>query len=152
MVLGGFLRLFFPSTPFIDTVWAVMGALLFSLFIIYDTFIIMNDLRPDQYCLVSILPPFSIVREKCISYSSVVCFAGMIGCLTLVFGHRQPLHQHPADFRQTRLAQEPRRQRCSVVYSCHLCLVVSFAGFWFPCVHLSPHHRYNTNNFISYSA
>jgi len=50
-VLGGFLRLFLPSTPFLDTVWAVLGALLFSLYIVFDTFMVIAKLNTDEYIL-----------------------------------------------------------------------------------------------------
>lgn len=48
-VLGGFLRLFLPSTPFLDTVWAVIGALLFSAYIVFDTFQLIAVLNTDEY-------------------------------------------------------------------------------------------------------
>jgi len=53
-VFGGFMRLFLPSTPFLDTVWAALGALLFSAYIVYDTFLLINKLRPEDYIVAAL--------------------------------------------------------------------------------------------------
>jgi len=53
-VFGGFMRLFLPSTPLLDTVWAGLGALLFSAYIVYDTFMLMNRLGPEDYIMAAI--------------------------------------------------------------------------------------------------
>jgi hypothetical protein len=41
-------------TPAIATAWACGGALLFALFIVYDTHILLTKLGPDDYIFASI--------------------------------------------------------------------------------------------------
>jgi len=54
LLMGGFLRLLFPSSPAVETVYAALGALLFSLYIMYDTFLIIHELTPDDYILAAL--------------------------------------------------------------------------------------------------
>jgi len=49
LLVGGILRLIFPFTPVLDTVWAVLGALVFSGYIVYDTFLLLHKLPPTEY-------------------------------------------------------------------------------------------------------
>merc|ERR1712038_2132498 len=53
LILGGFLQIFFGN-ELTDTAMAVGGALLFSLFIIYDTQMIMTRLSAEEYILATI--------------------------------------------------------------------------------------------------
>ncbi|KAF5269166.1 hypothetical protein FQR65_LT02466 [Abscondita terminalis] len=53
LLLGGILQLFFHSTV-LELVFAVGGALLFSLFIVFDTQMIMQTLSPEEYILATI--------------------------------------------------------------------------------------------------
>jgi len=53
LILGGFLNIFIGS-ELTDTAMAVGGALLFSLFIIFDTQLIMTRLSPEEYIVATI--------------------------------------------------------------------------------------------------
>lgn len=53
LILAGFLQLFFQS-PIFDRAICVGGALLFSLFIIFDTHMLMHKLSPEDYIHASI--------------------------------------------------------------------------------------------------
>ena len=53
LILGGFLQIFLGN-DLTDTAMAVGGALLFSLFIIYDTQMIMTRLSAEEYILATI--------------------------------------------------------------------------------------------------
>ncbi|CAH1783365.1 unnamed protein product [Owenia fusiformis] len=53
LILSGFLQFFFMS-PFLDRAIAFGGALVFSLFIIFDTHMLMHKLSPEEYILASI--------------------------------------------------------------------------------------------------
>jgi FtsH-binding integral membrane protein len=53
LVLGGFMNLFIGS-ELTETAMAVGGALLFSLFIIFDTQMIMTRLSPEEYIVATI--------------------------------------------------------------------------------------------------
>jgi len=53
LILGGFLQIFLGN-ELTDTAMAVGGALLFSLFIIYDTQMIMTRLSAEEYILATI--------------------------------------------------------------------------------------------------
>jgi len=48
-IFASFMRLFLPSSPILDTVWAGIGALIFSAYIVYDTFMLLNKLSPNDY-------------------------------------------------------------------------------------------------------
>ncbi|NXT91580.1 LFG4 protein, partial [Anhinga rufa] len=53
LIFSGFLRLFFYSET-IELVFAAAGALLFCGFIIYDTYLLMHKLSPEEYILAAI--------------------------------------------------------------------------------------------------
>merc|ERR1711971_895176 len=53
LILGGFLQIFMGN-EMTDTAMAIGGALLFSLFIIYDTQMIMTRLSAEEYILATI--------------------------------------------------------------------------------------------------
>jgi FtsH-binding integral membrane protein len=56
LVFGSIIRIFLPHIPFMDTVWACFGALLFSFYIVYDTWMIMKRVTPDQviFCALAL--------------------------------------------------------------------------------------------------
>jgi len=54
LIGGGLIRLFFPTTPLLDTIWAGFGALVFSGLILYDTWRIMHHVSPDQWVLAAL--------------------------------------------------------------------------------------------------
>lgn len=49
LLVGGLLRLAFPESAVVETIYAGLGALLFSLYIVYDTWLLANVLSPDDY-------------------------------------------------------------------------------------------------------
>jgi len=49
LILFGFLRFFLPYSPIMNTIYSVIGALIFSLYIVYDTFQIIEKLSPGTY-------------------------------------------------------------------------------------------------------
>ena len=53
LIVGGFLQLFIGGSG-TEFLISVGGALLFSLFIIYDTQMIMTTLSPEEYILATI--------------------------------------------------------------------------------------------------
>lgn len=53
LILAGLLQLFFP-TEMIDKAISIGGALLFSLFIIFDTHMLMHKLSPEEYIVATI--------------------------------------------------------------------------------------------------
>ncbi|XP_064487058.1 protein lifeguard 4-like [Ornithodoros turicata] len=53
LVLGGFLRMFIPSTH-LELVLSMGGAALFSFFIIFDTHMIMHRVSPEEYIMATI--------------------------------------------------------------------------------------------------
>lgn len=53
LILAGFLQLFFPTVT-IDRLLSIGGALIFSLFIIYDTHMMMHKVSPEDYIVASI--------------------------------------------------------------------------------------------------
>ncbi|XP_041349886.1 protein lifeguard 4-like [Gigantopelta aegis] len=53
LILAGMLQLFFPSV-LMDKAIAIGGAALFSMFIIFDTHMMMHKLSPEEYILASI--------------------------------------------------------------------------------------------------
>jgi len=52
--LFGFMRMFFPHSPVADTMYACIGALIFSLYLVFDTYMILNKLSPDQYIMAAL--------------------------------------------------------------------------------------------------
>merc|ERR1719320_870897 len=61
LILGGFLQIFLGN-ELTDTAMAVGGALLFSLFIIYDTQMIMTRLSAEEYIMATIQLYLDIVN------------------------------------------------------------------------------------------
>ncbi|KAJ7987989.1 hypothetical protein DPEC_G00318970 [Dallia pectoralis] len=53
LVIAGFIKLFFQNDT-LELVFACAGALLFCLFIIYDTHVLMHQLSPEEHVLASI--------------------------------------------------------------------------------------------------
>lgn len=59
LIMFGFLRLFFPTTAFIETVYAGCGAGIFAMFIVYDTCLIMGGnhkytISVDEYVFAAL--------------------------------------------------------------------------------------------------
>eukprot|EP00042_Codosiga_hollandica_P030779 m.180897 g.180897 ORF g.180897 m.180897 type:complete len:231 (+) comp53449_c0_seq4:35-727(+) len=54
MLYAGFLISFFPLTSTVHVAYAVCGAVLFSLFIIVDTQLMMNRLSADEYIIAAV--------------------------------------------------------------------------------------------------
>jgi FtsH-binding integral membrane protein len=54
LVLAGFVMLFFPHNGIVEVVYSAIGALIFALYIIYDTYNICNVLHPDEYIVGAI--------------------------------------------------------------------------------------------------
>lgn len=53
LIIGGILQLFFHSTIF-ELFLSIGGALLFCLFIVFDTQMLMEKLSPEEYILATI--------------------------------------------------------------------------------------------------
>ena len=53
-VMTGLVGLFFPFSRTVDLVYAAIGALIFSGYVVYDTFLIQNRLSPDEYIVGAI--------------------------------------------------------------------------------------------------
>lgn len=52
--MTGFVAIIFPFNKTLDLVYAVGGALIFSGYIVYDTYMIENRLSPDEYIVGAI--------------------------------------------------------------------------------------------------
>ena len=52
--MTGFVGMFIPFNQTIDLIYAIIGCLLFSGYIVYDTHMISNKLSPDEYILGAI--------------------------------------------------------------------------------------------------
>lgn len=61
-VFGGLLRLVFPSTPVLETLWAALGTLLFAAYILYDTWLLKNQLTEDAYVTAALFLYVDIVN------------------------------------------------------------------------------------------
>jgi FtsH-binding integral membrane protein len=53
-VTTGFVQIFIPFSRTVDLFFAMGGCLLFSGYIIYDTYLINNRLSPDEFIMGSI--------------------------------------------------------------------------------------------------
>lgn len=53
LILGGILQLFIQSSAF-EVALSLVGAILFSLFLIFDTQMMMTTLSPEEYILATI--------------------------------------------------------------------------------------------------
>jgi len=53
LIIAGFMQIFFQS-ELMDLAISIGGAVLFSLFIIFDTSMMMHKLSPEEYILASI--------------------------------------------------------------------------------------------------
>jgi FtsH-binding integral membrane protein len=49
LILFGIILLFVPNTPVLHAVYGCLGALIFSLFIVFDTSLLLKKLGPDDY-------------------------------------------------------------------------------------------------------
>ncbi|XP_041458510.1 protein lifeguard 4-like [Lytechinus variegatus] len=54
LIVGGLLQLFIPHSDMLELVIAIGGAIIFSLFLIYDIHLIMHKLSPEEYIMASI--------------------------------------------------------------------------------------------------
>ncbi|BFZ62959.1 hypothetical protein YB2330_004071 [Saitoella coloradoensis] len=54
LIISGFVGMFFPHNGVFEIVYAVVGALIFSAYIIYDTYLIMNKLSVEEYIVAAI--------------------------------------------------------------------------------------------------
>ncbi|XP_072178436.1 protein lifeguard 4-like [Diadema setosum] len=54
LIMGGLLQVFFPHSDVLELVMAIGGAVLFSLFIIYDIHLLMHKLSAEDYIVASI--------------------------------------------------------------------------------------------------
>ena len=54
MVFTGFVSIFLPFNHTFDLVYAIIGTLLFSGYIVYDTYMINKRLSPDEYIMGAI--------------------------------------------------------------------------------------------------
>lgn len=52
--MTGFVGIFIPFSKTIDLIYAILGCLIFSGYIVYDTHMIQNRLSPDEYILGAI--------------------------------------------------------------------------------------------------
>ena len=52
--MTGFVGIFIPFNRTMDLIFAIIGCLLFSGYIVYDTYLINNRLSPDEYILGAI--------------------------------------------------------------------------------------------------
>ena len=52
--MAGFVSIFFPFSETFDIVYAIIGCLLFSGYIVYDTYMINKRLSPDEYIMGAI--------------------------------------------------------------------------------------------------
>jgi FtsH-binding integral membrane protein len=53
-VMTGLVGVFFPFNSTMDLIYAIGGTLLFSGYIVYDTFLINSRLSPDEYIMGAI--------------------------------------------------------------------------------------------------
>lgn len=54
LLMGGIMRLFFPYSDALEWCLSVGGALVFSLFIVFDTSLIMHKVSPEEYIMACI--------------------------------------------------------------------------------------------------
>jgi len=54
LLMTGFVQMIFPFSKTFDLIYAVGGTLLFSGYIVFDTFMIFNHLSPDEYIMGAI--------------------------------------------------------------------------------------------------
>ncbi|KAN0134039.1 Inhibitor of apoptosis-promoting Bax1 domain containing protein [Lactarius tabidus] len=54
LVMTGFVGVFIPFSSTLDLIYAIMGTLLFSGYIVYDTYLINSRLSPDEYIMGAI--------------------------------------------------------------------------------------------------
>lgn len=52
--MTGFVAIFLPFNRTMDLIFAIIGCLLFSGYIVYDTYLINNRLSPDEYIMGAI--------------------------------------------------------------------------------------------------
>lgn len=52
--MTGFVGVFIPFSSTLNLIFAMLGTLLFSGYIVYDTYLINNRLSPDEYIMGSI--------------------------------------------------------------------------------------------------
>eukprot|EP00475_Leptophrys_vorax_P016054 TRINITY_DN2243_c0_g1_i1.p1 TRINITY_DN2243_c0_g1~~TRINITY_DN2243_c0_g1_i1.p1 ORF type:complete len:272 (-),score=67.60 TRINITY_DN2243_c0_g1_i1:1488-2303(-) len=53
-IIFGLIRLFFPDDPVVDTVYAAIGAILFSVYIVFDTQFMLKYMDDDDYLLAAL--------------------------------------------------------------------------------------------------
>lgn len=64
LIMFGFLRLLFPASAVVETVYACVGALIFSAYLVYDTWLIANVLGPDDYVIAALRIYLDIIDRK----------------------------------------------------------------------------------------
>ena len=52
--MAGLVSIFLPFNRTVDLVFAILGCLLFSGYVVYDTYIINKRLSPDEYIMGAI--------------------------------------------------------------------------------------------------
>ena len=75
--MTGIVGLFIPFSHTIDLLYAIGGTILFSGYIVYDTYLINNRLSPDEYIMAAIslyleyvripLSHFPLTHPRCLS-------------------------------------------------------------------------------------
>lgn len=68
--MTGFVGVFIPFSSTMDLVMAIGGTLLFSGYVVYDTYVINNKLSPDEYIMGAI----SLYLEYEFFYSEFLWF------------------------------------------------------------------------------
>jgi FtsH-binding integral membrane protein len=53
-VMTGFVGIFIPFSSTMDLIYAIVGTLLFSGYVVYDTYLINSRLSPDEYIMGAI--------------------------------------------------------------------------------------------------
>jgi len=54
LLMTGFVGIFFPFSKTMDLIYAIVGCLLFSGYVVYDTYVINAKLSPDEYIMGAI--------------------------------------------------------------------------------------------------
>jgi hypothetical protein len=66
LIMMGFLRWFFPADSFLNTVYASLGVIIFSLYVVYDTQLIVGKgkykISPDEYVFGALMLYLDVVN------------------------------------------------------------------------------------------
>lgn len=63
--MTGFIQIFLPFNRTFDIIYAVIGCLLFSGYVVYDTYMINKRLSPDEYIMGAISLYLEYVLTSC---------------------------------------------------------------------------------------